>query len=408
METEAITNDFKKSKAHTNPFLIYPQSVIASDLTQAQKAILCALITDYRKRKTDNISELYNREIALLAGLKRGTVANNLPDLKRKGYIQITGFLRNRKIHILKDYSGEPFLAVPVIEAKPATRLVAGYVQGMQMSYSLVYPSNATGGAACGMSDRSFSAHVAKLKAAGLLNSRCVYNFEKLHWRRYLKLDLEAVAKAAIVTVKTVLTEPSPNPKPQKKQIAPKYAPIFAAYRTECEELIKQRRIAAVPIIEQKRVMKRLKQLVDTYGVDTVCECIRKAAGDWWVLSTGFALKTIIATNVFNRLLNGRQQKAGATEGSFAPIFAVYHTECEKLVKAGKLKHAAGIPSNAADLLKPLADKYGVDTVCECIRKAAAKEWIVGDGFTLTKIANRSNFEYLRGKENGNDGSKRD
>ena len=185
------------SDKHTNPFLIYPYSVIASDLTQAQKAILCALITDCRKRKTD-VSELYNRQIALLAGLKRGTVDHYMRDLKRKGYIQIEGFLRDRKIRVLKDYTGEQFLAVPVIEAKPATRLAVGYVQSLSESYTLVYPSNATGGRACGMSGSTFSAHIGIAKAAGLLNSRCVYDFEKLHWRRYLKLNPEVVAKAAI------------------------------------------------------------------------------------------------------------------------------------------------------------------------------------------------------------------
>ena len=384
-----------------NPFLIYPQSAIAAELTQSQRALLCTIIT--KCRQTGSLEcKLYNRQIATMSGLARVTVEKALPVLKRKGYIAIHGFLRGRVIALLKDFKGEQFLKVPVIQAKPAARLALAYVQSRAGSYHLVFPSNTTGGASCAMSAGSFSRQVSRLKAAGLLHSKCIYDRDKLHWRRYLKPNLDAIAQAAIVSVKSILTASQvtdqPSAKPQTK-VAAKYAPVYSAYRQECEALISAHRIKAPSIID-KRTQKQVGRLASEYGISTLCECIHKAAADWWIVSTGFALSTILAARVFNRLLNGRvstqQQDGGKSE--YAPVYSAYRQECEALVAAGKLKQtpsAKGAANKVAEAVK----RHGADVIAKCIHTAANRAWIVNTGYRLEVILNAAALETLLDSE---------
>ena len=374
-------------KAKSSPFLLYPKVILKADLTQSQRAILAAIITQCRKTKSSEC-KLYKRRLAEMVGVARVTVEKALPVLKRKGYIAVHGFLRGRVIELLQDFTGEEFLKVPIIHAKPAARLALAYVQGLESSYRLVFPSNATGGARCAMSARSFSQQIGKLKAAGLLNSKTFYDRNTLHWRRYLRTNAEAIAQAVIHSVESILatsqvyTEQST--KQSKAKHTSKYEPVFTAYRQACGELIKAHKIKAPPVVDMKRTAKQVKYLANEYGVDVVADCVHKAANDWWIVSRGFALSTILASRVFNRLLNGRVSAQGP---EFSPILAAYQQEAEMLVKAGRLTKSPSIP-NISELAGPLVKKYGVETVVKCIHTAAGRSWIVNNGYRLEAILN--------------------
>ena len=390
------TQTQQKQSTRQNPFLLYPEIILKADLTQGQRAVLAAIITQCRKTKSTEC-KLYNRRLAEMSGCTQKTVAYILPTLKRKGYIAIHGFLRGRSIELLQDFTGEQFLKVPIIHAKPAARLALAYVQSLESSYRLVFPSNATGGARCAMSARSFSRQIGKLKKSGLLNSKTFYDRNTLHWRRYLRTNAEVIAQAVIRSVKSILatsqvyTEQST--KQSKAKHTSKYEPVFTAYRQACSELIKAHKIKTQPIVDMKRTAKQVKRLADEYGVDVVADCVHKAAGDWWIVSHGFALSTILANKVFNRLLNGRVSAQGSPE--FSPILAAYQQEAEMLVKAGRLTKSPSIPKNISELAKPLVNSYGVETVVKCIHTAAGRSWIVNGGYRLETILNSQAFGLL-------------
>ena len=389
-----------KQSTQQNPFLLYPEVILKADLTQSQRAILAAIITHCRKTKSSEC-KLYNRRLAEMSGCTQKTVADILPALKRKGCIAIHGFLRGRVIELLQDFTGEQFLKVPIIHAKPAARLVLAYVQSLESSYRLVFPSNATGGARCAMSARSFSQQIGKLKKSGLLNSKTFYDRNTLHWRRYLRTNAEAIAQAVIHSVKSILATSQVHTEQSKAKHTSKYEPVFTAYRQACGELIKAHKIKAPPVVDMRRTAKQVKYLANEYGVDVVADCVHKAAGDWWIVSHGFALSTILANRVFNRLLNGRVSAQGSPE--FSPILAAYQQEAEMLVKAGRLTKSPSIPKNISELARPLVNSYGVETVVKCIHTAAGRSWIVNGGYRPETILNSQAFSLLLPSEADNE-----
>ena len=228
---EYNTQTQPKQSTRQNPFLLYPEIILKADLTQGQRAILAAIITQCRKTKSSEC-RLYNRQLAEMSGCTQKTVADILPALKRKGYIAIRGFLRGRVIELLQDFTGERFLKVPIIHAKPAARLALAYVQSLESSYRLVFPSNATGGARCAMSARSFSKQIGKLKKSGLLNSKTFYDRNTLHWRRYLRTNADAIAQ---VTIKNRKADVAAEVKRWIKQLEAFYdkTPVLFAIETE-------------------------------------------------------------------------------------------------------------------------------------------------------------------------------
>lgn len=49
---------------------------------------------------------------------------------------------------------------------------------------------------------------------------------------------------------------------------------------------------------------KMINTLMTDIGVDQLCDAVRKASTDDWIISNGFSLTIILSTNVLNRLLN--------------------------------------------------------------------------------------------------------
>lgn len=69
------------------------------------------------------------------------------------------------------------------------------------------------------------------------------------------------------------------------------------------------------PVVPWQKAVVLIKACLASAGLEKTCEALDKAMQDSWILSTGYALTTILSGNVFSRLMNATTSGVGVGVG---------------------------------------------------------------------------------------------